>query len=125
MTDVTSGKVHEAGRSSSVELSARFEREEGLAGDGGMKVMKNGVSSPSNGAELTLSVVFPRNICSSLLGGEGDALFNESVKAFLARRSLSLTNCPAETAFPAFGSDLFSLLVSFGEISVPCSNVPF
>ena len=32
--------------------------------------MKNGVASPLNG-EVMLSVVLPRNVCSSRLGGSG------------------------------------------------------
>jgi len=46
-----------------------FELDE--EGVGTSKEMKNGVDSPSKGAEFP-SVVFPRNVCSSNSGGEGD-----------------------------------------------------
>jgi hypothetical protein len=77
-------------------------------GNAGMKVMKNGVSSPLKGVVM-LSVVFPRKIWSFRRGGDGLGSKKSSVKGLSARVARDV--------------DLFD--ISFDGIVILEGTVPF
>jgi hypothetical protein len=87
----------------------------GKTGLVGMKVMKNGVSSPLNG-NVILSVVFPRKFCSAVAGAAGVGANKALVKGSFCR-------CCKKWCLTAI--DLFEL-VEIGMVIVSLGgNVPF
>lgn len=88
------------------------------------KLMKKGVYSPSKGAALP-SVMLPRKIWSSKVGGAGEGAYELLLNALRTRRSLLRMKLPAETGLTMCPYDLRFISEAFVAVAFEVAFVPF